>query len=98
VITPSKDFVERGIQIHVFGKTEDDQEVDVLGIPTVELPKKHEADRSKSGGKLRSYTIAVVQEARKKKEEKAEQSFKMPVKRRDWTEDWVEQDERQDCV
>ncbi|KAK7037815.1 hypothetical protein VNI00_010776 [Paramarasmius palmivorus] len=92
VITPFKDFVERGIQIHIFGKNEDDQEVDGLGIPTVELPKKHETDRPKSGGKPRSYTMPVVQEAKKKKEEKAEQSFKLPVKRRDWTEDWVEQD------
>lgn len=74
MITPFKEFKEHGIQIFS-GDTDD--EIDGLGIPTVELRVQHETDNCKTDTKRR----------KKKKEPEAK---KKPSVRKTWWELWDE--------
>jgi len=78
-IVPFREFKERGIQLFATDHG-DDVERDGLGIPTVELRVRHDADVCKTGAKKRK---------RAKVQQKVD-SAATPGVRKEWWEQWME--------
>ncbi|KAF9226922.1 hypothetical protein BS17DRAFT_800834 [Gyrodon lividus] len=79
-IMPFKDFKARGIQLFSESKLggDDEDELDALGIPTVELRVKHATDECKSNTR------------KKRKKKKSTVTEGVPVKKLPWYEEWEE--------
>ncbi|KAF9235576.1 hypothetical protein BU15DRAFT_51204 [Melanogaster broomeanus] len=79
-IMPFKGFKARGIQLFSESKQggDDEDELDALGIPTVELRVKHSTDECKSNSK------------KKRKKKKNAVTEDLPVKKLPWYEEWEE--------
>jgi hypothetical protein len=94
-ILPFASFKEKGIQI---APSHSGEEVDGLGIPTVELRVPHDTDECKTGATKRSSSIKNV---KKVKEEVVPVQVADPnpqrtyygYGRRDWWEEWAEAEE-----
>ncbi|KIK81810.1 hypothetical protein PAXRUDRAFT_832598 [Paxillus rubicundulus Ve08.2h10] len=80
-IMPFKDFKARGIQLFSESKQpeDDEDELDALGIPTVELRIKHATDACKS-----------ITRKKRKKKKSAMMTEAVPVKKLAWYDEWEE--------